>query len=82
VGLLVAVNSVFAALTYRQYQHMLEYCAGFDRDGLECLGADGSRVWQLWKAIGLEVAAWTVFEVVALAVLVTALRREQGGGAT
>jgi hypothetical protein len=64
-----------AALTYRQYQHMLDYCAGFDRDGLECLGADGSRSWQLWKAIGPELVAWAVLEVVAIAVLVTALRR-------
>ena len=65
----MAVNVLMAVLTYRQYQDMLEYCSGFSREGLECLGAYGSRPWQVWKAIGFEVSLWVLFELTVLVVL-------------
>jgi hypothetical protein len=72
-AIVVGVNGLMAVWTYHQYQRMLEYCAGFGRDGLECLGANGSHPWQLWKAIGPELALWGFLEVTVLTVLVAAL---------
>ncbi len=73
VAIVVGVNALMAGLTYRQYQHMLDYCSGFGREGLECLGANGSNPWQLWKAIGPELAVWGFLEVAVVVVLVAAL---------
>ena len=72
-AIVVGVNALMAVWTYRQYQRMLDSCAGFGRDGLECLGANGSHSWQLWKAIGPELVVWGLLEVSVLTVFVAAL---------
>jgi hypothetical protein len=71
-AIVVGVNALMAVWTARQYQRMLDYCAGFGRDGLECLGAHGNHHWQLWKAIGPELIVWVFLEVAVLTVLVAA----------
>ena len=50
---------------------MLDYCAIFDVDGLECLGR--SRTEQIWHAVSFEVSVWVVLELAALVVLGAAI---------
>ncbi len=64
LAIFVWVNAVMALWTYHQHQRMLDYCATFDRDGLECLGR--SRAEQLWHALSFEVMIWGFLELAAL----------------
>lgn len=79
LAIFVCANAVMAIWTYYQYQRMVEYCAIFDTDGLECLG--GSRAEQIWEAVFFEVSIWVVLELAALVVLGAAIvnRRRSPG---
>lgn len=67
LGLVLIANAAMALRTYSGYEDMLDYCEGFGRSGLDCLGATrGERV---WLALNVELAVWLLVEIAVLVVL-------------